>query len=113
MANTNAALARTGNDANILIGAISNFDIDATCDSPTFQPCSSKILASHKTLVDSFRDIYAINKGLGAGKAAAIGRYAEDVYYSGNPWYLTTLSAAEYVFEPLYTSVHYNSWSTT
>ena len=96
VANINTAAARSGRDANTLLSAIAIFDINATCDDASFQPCNSKILASHKVLVDSFRGIYTINSGLGAGKAAAVGRYPEDVYYEGNPWYLCTLSAAEY-----------------
>ena len=95
VANTNLQTTRSGADANTLLGAISTFDIDAYCDHPSIQPCNSKVLASHKVLVDSFRSIYGINKGRTTGKAAAIGRYAEDVCYKGNPWYLTTLSAAE------------------
>ena len=101
VANINTATVRSGRDSNTLLSAIATFDIDASCDDASFQPCNSKILASHKVLVDSFRDIYTINSGLGAGKAAAVGRYPEDVYYDGNPWYLCTLSAAEYgLYQP-------------
>jgi glucoamylase len=99
VANTNLQTTRSGADANTLLGAISVFDIDAYCDNASMQPCNSKILASHKVLVDSFRSVYGINNGKGAGQAAAIGRYAEDVYYKGNPWYLTTLSAAEVLYD--------------
>ena len=35
------------------------------------------------------------------GKPAAVGRYAEDVYYGGHPWYLTTLAAAEQLYDAL------------
>lgn len=31
----------------------------------------------------------------------AVGRYSEDVYYNGNPWYLTTLAAAEVLYDAL------------
>ena len=27
-----------------------------------------------------------------------MGRYANDAYYGGNPWYLATLAAAEFYF---------------
>lgn len=53
-------------------------------------------------MTDSFRSVYAINKGIAAGKAVAVGRYAEDVYYNGNPWYLATLAAAEQLYDALY-----------
>ena len=94
-----SSVTRNGADANTLLGSISIFDIDATCDDESLQPCNSKILASHKVLVDSFRTIYDINKDRPVGQAAAIGRYSEDVYYNGNPWYLTTLSAAEVLYD--------------
>lgn len=32
----------------------------------------------------------------------AVGRYVEDVYYNGNPWYLATLAAAEQLYDALY-----------
>ena len=28
-----------------------------------------------------------------------MGRYANDAYYGGNPWYLATLAAAEFYFK--------------
>ncbi|KDN45804.1 hypothetical protein RSAG8_04637, partial [Rhizoctonia solani AG-8 WAC10335] len=31
-------------------------------------------------------------------EGAAVGRYAEDVYYNGNPWYLATFAAAEQLY---------------
>jgi glucoamylase len=64
-----------------------------------FQPCNSKVLATHKVLVDSFRKIYPINKSTPNGSAVAIGRYPEDTYYKGNPWYLCTLAAAELLYD--------------
>lgn len=79
--------------------SIENFDIDASCDNAGYQPCSSRILASHKVYVDSFRSIYPINAGIPATDAIATGRYPEDTYYGGNPWYLCTLSAAETLYD--------------
>lgn len=32
----------------------------------------------------------------------AVGRYPEDSYYNGNPWYLNTLAAAEQLYDALY-----------
>jgi glucoamylase len=32
-----------------------------------------------------------------------VGRYPEDSYYGGNPWYLNTLAAAEQLYDALYT----------
>ncbi|QPH16390.1 hypothetical protein C2857_001019 [Epichloe festucae Fl1] len=100
--NINVNDGRTGKDANSLISSIHTFDPAAGCTDATFQPCSSRALANHKAVVDSFRTIYRVNHGRSAGKAAAVGRYAEDVYYKGNPWYLATLAAAE----QLYAAIH-------
>lgn len=71
------------------------------CDAATFQPCSDKALSNHKSTVDSFR-FYNLNKGVPAGQAVAVGRYSEDVYYNGNPWYLSTLAAAEQLYDAIY-----------
>ncbi len=64
-----------------------------------YQPCNSKVLATHKILVDSFRTIYPINNGTPNGSAVAVGRYPEDTYYTGNPWYLCTLAVAELLYD--------------
>ncbi|KND94543.1 Glucoamylase [Tolypocladium ophioglossoides CBS 100239] len=100
-ANINVNDGRTGKDANTILGSIHAFDVKLGCDAATFQPCSDKALSNHKATVDSFRS-YKINNGLGKGKAAAVGRYIEDVYFNGNPWYLSTLAAAEQLYDALY-----------
>ncbi|KAH6676308.1 1, 4-alpha-D-glucan glucohydrolase [Halenospora varia] len=99
VSNINTNIARTGLDGNSILGAISVFDIDAYCDSPTFQPCNNKMLSNFRHLMNSFREAYAINAGIPAGKGVAAGRYTEDVYYNGNPWYLITTAAAEYLYD--------------
>ncbi|KAK0634696.1 glucan 1, 4-alpha-glucosidase [Bombardia bombarda] len=92
---------RNGRDANSILGSIANFDPTVGCDSTTFQPCSERSLANHKAVTDSFRSIYAINNGIAQGVAVAVGRYSEDVYYNGNPWYLATLAAGEQLYDSL------------
>ncbi|RFU80971.1 glucoamylase [Trichoderma arundinaceum] len=93
---------RTGKDANSLLASISTFDPSLGCDAATFQPCSDKALSNLKSVVDSFRSIYGVNQGIPAGTAIAIGRYSEDVYFNGNPWYLATFAAAEQLYDALY-----------
>lgn len=95
------ANGRTGIDANTMLGALSAFDVAAPCDSPTFQPCHSQSLASFKVFVDTFRnpDLYPLNAGVPASQGIALGRYPEDTYYNGNPWYLITLGAAEFLYD--------------
>ncbi|KAF2713412.1 carbohydrate-binding module family 20 protein [Pleomassaria siparia CBS 279.74] len=102
VSNINTNTGRSGKDANSCLASIHTFDPEAGCDDATFQPCSPKMLANHKALTDSFRSVYAINAGIAASSAVAVGRYLEDVYYNGNPWYLTTLCAAEQLYSALY-----------
>lgn len=70
-----------------------------SCCSADFQPCNSYSLATLKVVVDSFRDIYPINNGISLGQPLAVGRYPEDTYFGGNPWYLTTLAVAEFLYD--------------
>lgn len=100
--NINVNDGRTGKDANSLLSAMHTFDPEAECTDSTFQPCSARSLANHKAVVDSFRTEYQINSGIPQGRAVAVGRYSEDIYYDGNPWYLTTLAAAEVLYSALY-----------
>ena len=53
-------------------------------------------------MTDSFRSIYSVNSGIAQGVAVSVGRYPEDSYYGGNPWYLNTLAAAEQLYDALY-----------
>lgn len=68
----------------------------------TFYRCSDRALANHKAVTDSFRSVYSLNSGIAQGAGVAIGRYSEDVYYNGNPWYLATFAAAEQLYDALY-----------
>ncbi|KAG4029361.1 hypothetical protein MFRU_016g01150 [Monilinia fructicola] len=103
ISNINQNNGRTGKDANSILSSIQTFDPTAACDATTFQPCSDRALANHKVVTDSFRSIYSINSGIAQGVAVAVGRYSEDTYYGGNPWYLNTLAAAEQLYDALYT----------
>ncbi|KAG7113354.1 Glucoamylase P like protein [Verticillium longisporum] len=100
IANINTNTQRSGKDANTMLGANAAFDIAASCDSATIQPCHPRALASFKQWVDAWRDPaeYPINEGIPSNEGIAIGRYTEDIYYNGNPWYLITLGAGEFLF---------------
>ncbi|EIN04857.1 glucoamylase [Punctularia strigosozonata HHB-11173 SS5] len=97
----NTGGGRSGKDANTVLTSIHTFDPAAGCDAVTFQPCSDKALSNLKVYVDSFRSIYGINSGIASNAAVATGRYPEDTYYNGNPWYLTTLAVAEQLYDAL------------
>ncbi|EDR13753.1 glycoside hydrolase family 15 protein [Laccaria bicolor S238N-H82] len=98
---SNTGGGRSGKDANSVLASIHTFDSSAGCDAATFQPCSDKALSSLKVYVDSFRSIYSINSGIAADASVATGRYPEDVYFNGNPWYLTTAAVAEQLYDAL------------
>ncbi|MCJ1475364.1 hypothetical protein MMC13_004026 [Lambiella insularis] len=102
LANINENNDRSSKDASSLLGSIHTFDPAAACDPSTFQPCSDRALANHKVFTDSFRSIYTINSGIPEGTAVAVGRYPEDIFMGGNPWYLTTAAAAELLYDALY-----------
>ncbi|KAF8162773.1 glycoside hydrolase family 15 protein [Crassisporium funariophilum] len=99
----NTGGGRCGLDANTVLASIHTYDVDAGCDATTFQPCSDKALSNLKIYVDSFRSIYNINSNAGSGNAVATGRYPEDFYQGGNPWYLTTAAVAEQLYLALHT----------
>lgn len=100
--NANTGGGRSGKDANTVLASIHTFDPAATCDDTTFQPCSSRALANHKVYTDSFRSVYSLNSGIAEGVAVAVGRYPEDSYYNGNPWFLSNLAAAEQLYDAIY-----------
>ncbi|KAI9573669.1 glycoside hydrolase family 15 protein [Boletus coccyginus] len=109
----NTGGGRSGIDANTVLASIHTFDPNAGCDVTTFQPCSDRALSNLKTYVDSFRHIYSINFGIPANAAVATGRYQEDVYYGGNPWYLTTFAVAELLYDALVVWNHQGSLTVT
>lgn len=86
---SNTDTSRSGKDLNSILTSTHMFDLEAGCDSVTFQPCSDKALANHKVVTDSFRPVYAINKDIPTGVGVTVGQYPEDVYMGGNPWYFT------------------------
>ncbi|KAG6863318.1 hypothetical protein C0993_012022, partial [Termitomyces sp. T159_Od127] len=96
----NTGGGRSGIDANTVLASIHTFDVAAGCDATTFQPCSDRALSNLMIYVQSF-DIYAINNGIPSNQGSATGRYPEDVYYGGNPWYLTTFAVAEQLYDAL------------
>lgn len=53
-----------------------------------------RLLATAHALEQAFSQAYAINAKR-EGQAVAIGRFTDDRYFGGNPWYLTTAAFAE------------------
>ncbi len=61
----------------------------------SFGPTDPRVFKTYQAIANAFKNIYPINK---TGPGVAIGRYPEDQYYSGNPWFLLTNAIAEYLF---------------
>jgi hypothetical protein len=97
----NTGGGRSGKDSNTVLTSIHTFDPAAGCDTTTFQPCSDKALSNLKVYVDSFRSIYGVNSGIASSAPVAVGRYPEDVYFNGNPWYLSVFAVAEQLYDAL------------
>ena len=65
------------------------------------------ILSTADKLEKAFEEGYPINHGKFPGMA--IGRYPEDTYFGGNPWYLTTIAFSEFYFRLATKLAHDNS----
>ena len=57
-----------------------------------------KTFATAARLEDLFGRLYKINEAAPEGRAPAMGRYADDRYYSGGAYYFSTLGAAEFYY---------------
>ncbi|KAK5501693.1 hypothetical protein LTR83_003374 [Exophiala xenobiotica] len=93
-------VTRSGINSDPILASIHVFDANATCNAGSFQPCNSKMLATHKTLVDSFRNLsWPVNDNAPEGQAILVGRYPEDTYYDGGAWPLCTFACAEMLYD--------------
>lgn len=62
----------------------------------SYNHLDNRILRTVTALVSKFKEIYPINneyRGIG------LGRYAEDVYFGGQPWFLLTSALSEFYYE--------------
>src|SRR5262249_35802785 len=55
-----------------------------------------KVQATLTALEELFEAEYPINRERPPGRGPALGRYANDRYYGGGAWFLSTLAAAEF-----------------
>lgn len=62
----------------------------------SFQIDDYRVINSAFTIMKSFKITYPINKD--AVHNVAIGRYPEDKYFGGHPWFLLTSGMAEYFY---------------
>tara|TARA_B100001248_G_scaffold262731_2_gene261842 strand:- start:11888 stop:13120 length:1233 start_codon:yes stop_codon:yes gene_type:complete len=61
----------------------------------SFGPTDARVVQTYNALVNAFQRVYPINHHGYPG--VAIGRYPEDRYFGGNPWFLLTNGMAEYL----------------
>ena len=66
----------------------------ATCIPRAILECTRRSTGSRSCSTGSFRSTI----GRPRERAPAIGRFADDAYYSGGAWYALTLGAAEFCF---------------
>jgi len=62
----------------------------------SFSVTDERVIATAWELIDTFKDIYPINSKF---EGVGIGRYPEDRYFGGNPWFLLTAGLGEYLFK--------------
>jgi glucoamylase len=58
-----------------------------------------RVQATLAALENIFDAEYPINRQRPPERGPAMGRYVNDAYYGGNPWYLATLAASEFYFK--------------
>jgi glucoamylase len=57
-----------------------------------------RLQSTFERLTELFDAEYPLNRGRDAGFGPAMGRYANDKYYSGGPYFFSTLGAAEFCY---------------
>lgn len=102
---------RCGIDAAVLLASLHSHDLDVDeySDIP-FDIDNSYILNTINGMVSDMRLRYPVNHGRVSKDrpiGVALGRYPEDIYNGvdtseGNPWFITTASAAEVIFKTIY-----------
>lgn len=78
--NAYSAPGRSGIDCAVLLGANHGWNqstLQSSLDEAQFGPATQRILATTKVILDTFRTLYPINKGMKAPTPGLIGRYPE------------------------------------
>lgn len=95
-------------DIAVILSAIHGLGTEAA-----HGPADPRMQATLARLDALFDAAYPINHGRAAGRGAAMGRYAGDVYYSGGAYFFSTLGAAEFCFRAAAMggdARHWNQW---
>ncbi|KAI7966267.1 hypothetical protein MJO29_002015 [Puccinia striiformis f. sp. tritici] len=90
---------KSGLDVGTLLGCL-----HAGTQAPElFRPDSTKLINTFHAILESMSKTYPLNSRYHDLIAKAVGRYPEDIYDGvstsiGNPWFITTLTMAEYLY---------------
>jgi glucoamylase len=84
-------------DIAVILAAI-HADRGARGQSKVHSATDPRMHATLARLEALFDAAYPINRDRYARNGPALGRYGGDVYFSGGPWYVSTLGAAEFCF---------------
>ncbi|EGV62754.1 Glucoamylase, intracellular sporulation-specific [Yamadazyma tenuis] len=98
---------RSGLDSAVLLGAIHSHDMNENDKLIPFDIDSNHILNHLVKIAGDMKSRYPINHHLDFSNAVGIGRYPEDVYdgygtSEGNPWFISTATAAELLYKFAY-----------
>lgn len=100
---------RSGLDAAVLLGSIHSHDMNEYDDFIPFNINHNSIINHLVALINDMKTRYPINKNYINNNwvAVGLGRYPEDVYdgyatSEGNPWFISTATAAELIFKLVY-----------
>ncbi|GAA5895006.1 hypothetical protein JCM6882_008263 [Rhodosporidiobolus microsporus] len=112
--NVENGVQRSGVDSNSMLATLLHPPSSPSCAPHLHTPCSPSSLHTLSLLLRSFHGLYPINSPAYASpspsspfsspspppslRPLAMGRYREDTYFGGNPWFLTTLGAAEQLY---------------
>ena len=83
-------------DTAVILASLHSNDLAGNNHQLFFGAHLDRFLSTAHQLENEFTTIYLVNSKL---HAPAIGRFSDDVYFGGNPWYMTTLAFAEFYFK--------------
>lgn len=83
-------------DSAVILAALHSNNLVGRNHSLFFSSHLDRFLSTAYLLELQFAKIYLVNSQT---RAPAIGRFSDDIYFGGNPWYMTTLAFAEFYFK--------------
>lgn len=101
---------RCGLDIGSILGVLHSHDVDDASDTASipFPVSDSMVMNTLTALVGDMEYRYPVNhRRLGTSSGVSLGRYPEDIYdgygtSQGNPWFISTATAAEVLYKIVY-----------